>query len=42
MPEKEASDAKREVTKLKDVAASMNREFQTLQTEFKTLKGKVK
>jgi hypothetical protein len=35
--EKEASDAKSEVAKLKDLVTSMNREFKTMQAEIKTL-----
>jgi predicted nucleic acid-binding Zn-ribbon protein len=38
--EKEASDAKGEVTKLKDLVTSMNRKFKTIQA--KMLKGKAK
>jgi hypothetical protein len=40
--EKGGSNAKSKVTKLKDIIASMNREFKTLQAKFKILKGKVK
>jgi hypothetical protein len=38
--EKEASDAKSEVAKLKDLVNSMNREFKSMQAEMKALKAK--
>jgi hypothetical protein len=40
--EKEASDAKGEIAKLKDLVTSMNCEFKTIQGDIKMLKGKAK
>jgi hypothetical protein len=40
--EKEASNAKGEVAKMKDLVASMNREFKTIQADIKALKAKPK